>query len=213
MKDLSQSDMLEILGACLDLLASREDEIRALYDRIENIQRIPGSYKNISSVAKSLDDAKAATSPDWPAAIAVSATPNVGRSLTLLFPHMGLRIQGITDSGLEGLTLVEKHKPEFAFVDLDVKDIDSHVLISRMKEVQPDLIVIALSSGNEETVLVSATIAGAKEVIAKPIQSARVINTVNRLKKESDYVLIPAGKLPDRINPTKSKITEGWTVL
>jgi len=94
-----------------------------------------------------------------------------------------------------------------------VDDIDGHVLISRMKDLSSELVVLALSAGNQETTLVSAMIAGARDVIAKPLQAGRVIDTVKRLLKERHSIGVPQMRLPDRVNPSKKKLREEWTVL
>ncbi|MFH1675672.1 MAG: response regulator [bacterium] len=216
MKELSHNDALEVISACFDLLAKREKEIRRLYNKLQKYETIPGTEgKMLGPITPDTDEASRNASPQWPGAIAVCGTPLVGRSLMLLCPQMGLRILGITDSGLNGLSLAEQHKPAFAFIDLDVNDIDGLVLISRMKDIAPDMILLALSAGKQESTLVSAVIAGARDVIAKPLQAARVLDIVKRLKKERRPLRdVPSGSLPEKVNPmTVQSDREGWMVL
>lgn len=214
MKNLTPADSLEVISACFDLLARREDDLRRLYDKLQQYEPIPGSDKRLlGAITPTIEEVHRHSPTDWPGAIAVCGTPLVGRSLMLLCPQMGLKILGITDSGLEGLSLVEQHKPEFVFIDLDVNDIDGLVLISRMKDILPDVTILALSAGKQETTLVSAMIAGARDVIAKPLQAGRVIDTVTRLLNKRHTSPFPTGRLPDNINPSINQAREGWTVL
>jgi len=217
MKDFSNLDALEVIDACFNLLALRESEIRNLYDRLQKYEPLP----NLDSHPPTQTTPQIAptTSPSYPGALAVCGTPIVGRSLMLLCPQMGLRLLGITNSGLEALSLIEKLKPDFAFVDLDISDIDGLVLISRMKDLAPNLNILALSPTLTETVLVSAVIAGARDVLAKPIQAARVMDIVKRIQKQKNSDPIPSGKLPLRIDPSLSINFEpnpnpdGWSVI
>ncbi len=215
MKELTPGDTLEILAACFELLAKRESEIRSLYDRLHEYEPILGSDgKALGGITPTVEEVGRQSSPHWPGAIAVCGTPLVGRSLMLLCPQMGLRILGITDSGLDGLSLVEQHSPQFAFVDLDIDDIDGLVLISRMSQLKPDMTILALAAGTQENTLVSAVIAGARDVIGKPIQAGRVIDVVTRLLREprrKKKVTIP--RLPPKVDPTVSPSFQKWSVL
>jgi CheY-like chemotaxis protein len=217
MKKMTPADTLEVISACFDLLAKREYEIRNLYERLQKYEPVPESDgKSLGPITPDLEEAGRKAAPTWPGAVAVCGTPLVGRSLMLLCPQMGLRIQGITDSGLEGLSLVERYKPEFAFIDLDVNDIDGLVLISRMRELAPDMHILALVASASESMLVSATIAGARDVIAKPLQAGRVLDIVKRIMRKGRSKRIPTCNLPLEINPAVATVLEnntGWTVI
>jgi CheY-like chemotaxis protein len=217
MKELTPNDTLEIISACFELLTRREYEIRNLYERLQKYEPVPGteSSRTLAPITPDLEEAGRRAAPGWPGAVAVCGTPLVGRSLMLLCPQMGLRIQGITDSGLEGLGLVERYKPEFAFVDLDVNDIDGLVLISRMKELAPDMHILALAVGAHENTLVSATIAGARDVISKPLQAGRVLDVVKRILKQGRGKKVPTVTLPFDINPAAQSVrmSDGWSVI
>lgn len=216
MKELTPADTLEIIAACFDLLASREQEIRNLYDRLQKYEPVPElDKKGLGAITPDIEEAGRRAAPGWPGAVAVCGTPLVGRSLMLLCPQMGLRIQGITDSGLEGLALVERYKPEFVFIDLDVTDIDGLVLITRMKEMAPGMNIIALAATSQESTLVSAMIAGARDVIVKPLQAGRMIDMVKRILKKTSGNF-PRTTLPEDYNPAFLKASHnrsGWTVI
>jgi CheY-like chemotaxis protein len=214
MKEITPADSLEVISACMDLLAKRESEIKGLYDKLQMYEPPKARPKQDGDDGGiHLDGVPIATQPGWPGAIAVCGTPLIGRALMLLCPQMGLKIQGITNSGLEGLSLVERHAPAFAIVDLDVDDIDGHVLISRLKDLSPDITVLALSAGNDESTLVSAIIAGARDVISKPIQANRVIDVVKRIIKDNKNPRIIEETLPRNIDPAESLMNKGWGVV
>jgi len=215
MKELTREETLEVLAACLDLLASRENEIRELYDKLQAYEPEGLSEGKVAgAITPEAEDAARQGSPGWPTTVAICGTPLVGRSLMLLCPQVGLRIVGITDSGLEGLKLAEKHRPEFAFVDLDVTDIDGLVLVSRMKEILPNLTIVALTGALQESALVSAIIAGANEVIGKPLQAKRLIHAVQRLV-DCRRSRKPSGEsIPSRFDPVDAMGgRESWSVL
>jgi len=214
MQELTPTDTLEIISACFELLTQREEEIRSLYDRLQKYEPVPGSDgRAIGGITPTVEQIGRQSSPHWPGSIAVCGTPLVGRALMLLCPQMGMRILGITDSGLEGLSLVEQHRPQFAFVDLDIGDIDGLVLISRMNEINPDMTILALAAGTQESTLVSAIIAGAKEVIVKPLQAGRVIDSVNRLLKQTRKRKMD--RIPVQVSPGKVDAIpfREWSIL
>lgn len=215
MKELTHEDTLDVLSACLDLLAARESEIRDLYDRLQTYEPVPtADGRAIGAITPDVEEIGRRSSPSWPTAVAICGTPLVGRSLMLLCPQTGLRIAGITNSGLEGLKLAEKNLPRFVFIDLDVTDIDGLVLVSRMKEIVPDATIIALAGGSQESTLVSAIIAGANEVIGKPIQARRLMNAVGRLVKKGKSKSRATDRLPMSIDPSSGKQgRETWSVI
>ncbi|MCK4720122.1 response regulator transcription factor, partial [bacterium] len=214
MKDLTREETLEVLGACLELLANREAEIRQLYDRLQTYEpELASEGKFLGAITPDVDEENRKASSGWPTAVAVCGTPLVGRSLMLLCPQVGLRIVGITDSGIEGLKLVEKYKPEMVFVDLDVNDIDGLVLVSRIRDVLPEIVVVALAGGSHENTLVSAIIAGADEVVSKPMQAKRMINAIKRLLNIKRPKTLPDQRLPLHINPLVSGNNKRWSVL
>jgi len=214
MKDLTREETLEVLTACLDLLANREAEIRALYDKLQRYEpELIADGKIIGPISPDVKDHERELPCGWPSAVAVCGTPLIGRSLMLLCPQVGLRIVGITDSGLDGLKLAEKHRPSYAFIDLDVADIDGLVLVSRLKEILPGITIVALSGAAQESALVSAIIAGASEVIGKPIQAKRVMNVVGRLVRNRATGKKSAQTIPVHFNPVETKDQESWRVL
>ncbi len=215
MKELTSEETLEVLGACLDLLARRESEIRELYDRLQAYEPDTAAEgRIIGAITPDVDEAGRSASSGWPTAIAVCGTPLVGRTLMLTCPQVGLRITGITDSGLDGLKLAEKNTPDFAFIDLDIDDIDGLVLVSRLKEILPDMTIIALTSTSQENALVSAIIAGANEVIGKPLQTKRLINAVGRLVKSRGKKKEYGRTIPLQFNPAEtSESYESWSIL
>ena len=213
MKELTREETLEVLSACLDLLANREAEVKDLYDKLQRYEPEIISGPRIINTAAPETDEDGEKSGGWPSAVAVCGTPLVGRSLMCLCPQVGLRIVGISDSGLDGLKLAEKHRPSFAFIDLDVVDIDGLVLVSRLKEILPDITIIALSGAAQESALVSAIIAGASEVIGKPIQAKRMMNAIKRLVKQNRSKKKPSETLPVHINPALAANRENWRVL
>ncbi len=215
MKELNREETLEVLGACLELLANREAEISQLYDRLQTYEPDLGAEgKILGAITPDTDEENRKASGDWPVAIAICGTPLVGRSLMLMCPQVGLRIVGITDSGLDGLKLSEKHKPSFAFIDLDVNDIDGLVLISRLKEILPEITIIAISGASQESALVSSIIAGASEVIGKPLQAKRLMNIIGRLVKKGKRQKTASGTLPLHIDPSCiADDSQRWTVI
>jgi len=214
MKNLTRVETLEVLAACLDLLANRESEIRSLYDKLQRYEpELITEGRIIGPISPTLEEHGRSVPGGWPSAVAVCGTPLIGRSLMLLCPQVGLRIVGITDSGLEGLKLAEKHRPAYAFIDLDVCDIDGLVLVSRLKEILPNITIIALTGAAQESALVSAIIAGATEVIGKPIQAKRVMNVVGRLVKNKKSGKRSAETIPIHFNPSVTSDEESWRVL
>lgn len=213
MKELNREDALDVVMACVELLAKREAEIRDLYDRLALYEPMPvAEGKTVGPITPEVEETARKASQGSKNAVAVCGTPLVGRSLMLICPQAGMRIVGITDSGIEGLKLVEKNAPEIVFIDLDVTDIDGLVLVSRIREVQPDTIIVALAGGSMERTLVSAIIVGADEVVGKPLQAKRMINTIRNLLNLRKPEKPPDERLPLHMNPAPGS-KKRWSVI
>lgn len=213
MKELSREDALDVVSACMELLAKREEEIRSLYDRLALYEPMPvAEGKTVGPITPDIVESARQASSGSKNSVAICGTPLVGRSLMLICPQAGLRIVGITDSGIEGLKLIEKNMPEIVFVDLDVSDIDGLVLVSRIREVHPTATIIALAGGSMERTLVSAVIGGADEVLGKPLQAKRMINTIKTLMNIKKKKQPPDERIPLHMNPSAS-LNNKWSVI
>jgi len=213
MKELSREDALDVVSACMELLAKREEEIHSLYDRLALYEPMPvAEGKTNGPITPDVEESARQAAHGSKNAVAVCGTPLVGRSLMLICPQAGMRIVGITDSGIEGLKLIEKYTPEIVFIDLDVTDIDGLVLVSRVREVLPTTTIVALAGSSMERTLVSAIIVGADEVVGKPLQAKRMINTIKTLMNIKKTKQPPDERIPMHMNPA-SNPNRNWSVI
>jgi CheY-like chemotaxis protein len=213
MKELTREDALDVVSACMELLAKREEEIHSLYDRLALYEPMPvAEGKTNGPITPDVEESARQAAHGSKNAVAVCGTPLVGRSLMLICPQAGMRIVGITDSGIEGLKLIEKYSPEIVFIDLDVTDIDGLVLVSRAREVLPTTTIVALAGSSMERTLVSAIIAGADEVVGKPLQAKRMINTIKTLMNIKKTKQPPDERIPMHMNPG-ANANRNWSVI
>jgi len=87
----------------------------------------------------------------------------------------------LANNATEALGLLKAISFSLALVDLDLPDSNGFDLILQMREVRPDLPIIAMSGVFSQTVLESAKEFGAVEILSKP-PTEEWVKMVDRLR-------------------------------
>ena len=89
-----------------------------------------------------------------------------------------------SNNGVEAKELFLKFKPNLVITDIVMPDIDGIELLLAIRELNPDILVIAMSGGNQghaDTYLQMADTLGADIIISKPFQLADLLIDVKKL--------------------------------
>ena len=92
-----------------------------------------------------------------------------------------------TDSGQEGITLVEKHNPDLVILDLGLPDTSGYNVLKEIRRFS-HVPVIILTARGEETDIVRGLELGADEYIVKPFRQMELLARVKAVLRRQEAV-------------------------
>ncbi len=87
------------------------------------------------------------------------------------------------ESASEALTLIEKNLPDIVVTDLKMPKNDGLVLLSRIKEDFPNILVIMVTGHGEKSTVISSVRNGAFDYLDKPIKRNEFLSVINRAEE------------------------------
>jgi CheY-like chemotaxis protein len=99
--------------------------------------------------------------------LVVDDEPGICDIIEKTFSYIGFSVSTATNAK-KALSILEKEKPRIVFLDLIMPDMDGLELLTKMKQISPDVIVIVVTARKEEDAKEEAVRLGADEFIAKP---------------------------------------------
>ena len=93
----------------------------------------------------------------------------------------GFEIVGEANNGLKAVELFKKEKPDVVTMDITMPDMDGIEAVKAIKEFDPAAKIIMCSAMGQQTMVMDAIKAGAKDFIVKPFQPDRVIEAVTKV--------------------------------
>ena len=120
----------------------------------------------------------------------------------LLSQDGGLEVVGEASNGLEALARAEQLKPDVVLMDLLMPEMDGITAIGKLKELMPEVEIIALTSVLEDASVVAAIKAGAIGYLLKDMQS-RELQQAIKAASEGRVQLAPeaAARLMNELRP------------
>jgi two-component system, chemotaxis family, chemotaxis protein CheY len=94
------------------------------------------------------------------------------------FSEAGLKVVGSAVDGLEAVKVASEIKPTVITLDIEMPNHDGISAILPLKEAVPGVIIVMISSVDEEDKVLEALNKGANDFTNKPIEPERVIKTV-----------------------------------
>jgi two-component system nitrogen regulation response regulator NtrX len=98
-------------------------------------------------------------------------------SLRMILEYEGYEFLGAA-TGQDGITLVERERPDQVFLDIKMPGMDGMEVLQRIKAIDDALPVVMISGHATVTTAVEATKLGAFDFIEKPLASERVLVTI-----------------------------------
>ena len=83
-----------------------------------------------------------------------------------------------------GVVAVEKYKsekPDMVFMDVTMPEMDGITAVKEIKKIDPESKIAMLSAMGQQTMVMDAIKAGAKDFIVKPFQADKVLSTIKKL--------------------------------
>lgn len=129
---------------------------------------------------------------------------NIRKSLTMILESEGYSVESV-ESGEEGLSLVEKEAFDLAILDVWLPGMDGIRVLQKLKEINPELMVVVISGHANVQTAVDAIKSGAYDFLEKPLTKERTLLTVqNGLEKR---------KLIDENKELKVELNRNYQIL
>ncbi len=93
-------------------------------------------------------------------------------------------VVAIAHDGRQAITLTEKEKPDIAFVDINMPELDGLQAIEQMMAHHPNIACFVVSAERNKATRQRAIAAGAKGFLLKPITIDQLTQTVNDVRAE-----------------------------
>ncbi len=93
-------------------------------------------------------------------------------------------VVAIAHNGREAITLTEKEKPDIAFVDVNMPELDGLQAIEQMLAHHPNMACFVVSAERDKATRQRAIDAGARGFLLKPITIDQLTQTVNDVRAE-----------------------------
>ncbi|SFB23259.1 response regulator [Clostridium frigidicarnis] len=93
----------------------------------------------------------------------------------------GFEIVGEASNGLKAVEIYKAEKPDVVTMDITMPDMDGIEAVKEIKAFDPAAKVIMCSAMGQQTMVMDAIRAGAKDFIVKPFQADRVIDAIRKV--------------------------------
>jgi two-component system chemotaxis response regulator CheY len=85
------------------------------------------------------------------------------------------------DNGMKAVELFRAEKPDVTFLDLSMPEKDGLAALKEILALQADAKVVMLASLGQETLVLQAIRAGAKDYIVKPFEKDRILAVIHKI--------------------------------
>lgn len=93
----------------------------------------------------------------------------------------GYEIVGEASNGIAAVDLYKKEKPDIVTMDITMPDMDGIEAVKEIKSFDPNAKVIMCSAMGQQSMVMDAIKAGAKDFIVKPFQADRVLEAIKKV--------------------------------
>ncbi|PPK49477.1 two-component system chemotaxis response regulator CheY [Clostridium algidicarnis DSM 15099] len=92
----------------------------------------------------------------------------------------GFEVVGEASNGIKAVEMYKKEKPEVVTMDITMPDMDGIEAVKQIKEFDPAAKVIMCSAMGQQSMVMEAIRAGARDFIVKPFQADRVLEAIKK---------------------------------
>lgn len=93
----------------------------------------------------------------------------------------GYEVIGEAANGLEAVELYKAHQPDLVTMDITMPEMDGIEAVKQIKAINPAAKVIMCSAMGQQSMVMDAIKAGAKDFIVKPFQADRVLEAIKKI--------------------------------
>ena len=92
----------------------------------------------------------------------------------------GFEVIGEASNGIKAVEMYKKDKPDIVTMDITMPDMDGIQAVKAIKEFDPTAKVIMCSAMGQQSMVMDAIRAGARDFIVKPFQADRVLEAIKK---------------------------------
>jgi two-component system chemotaxis response regulator CheY len=97
-----------------------------------------------------------------------------------IFSRNGYKVLGEAKNGIEAVALFEVHKPDLVTMDIVMPEMGGIEAVKRIIEKAPSARIIMCSAMGQQSLVIEAIQAGARDFVIKPFQASRVLEAAAR---------------------------------
>lgn len=93
----------------------------------------------------------------------------------------GFEIIGEANNGLKAVEIYKKEKPDVVTMDITMPDMDGIEAVKEIRAFDPGAKIVMCSAMGQQTMVMDAIRAGARDFIVKPFQPDRVLEAIKKV--------------------------------
>ncbi|APM39310.1 response regulator [Clostridium kluyveri] len=93
----------------------------------------------------------------------------------------GFEVVGEANNGIKAVELYKKEKPDVVTMDITMPDMDGIEAVKQIRAFDASAKIIMCSAMGQQTMVMDAIKAGARDFIVKPFQPDRVLEAINKV--------------------------------
>ncbi len=93
----------------------------------------------------------------------------------------GYNVVGEANDGVEAIAKYKELKPDLVTLDITMPELDGIGALKQIKKDFPDAKIIMCSAMGQQSMVIDAIQAGAKDFIVKPFQADRVLEAISKV--------------------------------
>ncbi len=92
----------------------------------------------------------------------------------------GYEVVGEAENGLQAVEKYKELKPDLVTMDITMPEMDGITAVKEIKKIDPNARIIMCSAMGQQSMVIEAIQAGAKDFIVKPFNPQRVLEAVEK---------------------------------
>lgn len=111
----------------------------------------------------------------------VDDSPIVGMKLSNLLTELGFEVVASAKTGVQAVALYEELAPDLVTMDITMPDMDGIEATKRILALNPNALIIMITSHGQEEMVMNAIEAGAKGYVLKPFHKDKLAEQIGQL--------------------------------
>ncbi|HCY35852.1 MAG: two-component system response regulator [Candidatus Margulisiibacteriota bacterium] len=87
------------------------------------------------------------------------------------------------ENGTMAISKYKSEKPDLVFMDITMPEMDGITAVAEIRKIDPEAKIAMLSAMGQQSMVMDAIKAGARDFVVKPFQPEKIIATINKLLK------------------------------